>query len=107
LNPGYQTDYGFKRFPHELLVHEAANYSGNNIVVFYHECNAFWYPQYYGACEDLWYTVKVGANYKSGSTTIGSLWWFDWTPMSWILPPGKAVYGGYNSDDFSLSTEPL
>ena len=98
----YTINWGLKGFPYDLRAHEAADDSGNNLSMFYHECNAFWYPQKY-ASPDLWYTVKVMAKYKSGSSTVGTINNYDWESMTWYLQPGQTESGGYNSTDYTLS----
>lgn len=101
-NPkAYTIDYGLKAFPHSLTVHEAANLTSSDLVMFYHEV----YGHYADECylPAFTWTVDVAAYYRSGSTEVGSIGWLDWTSIAMILPPGYTGYGGWNSDDFSLS----
>ena len=101
----YTKHWGIKAFPHKNTIHEAADSNGSSRDIFYHENNVFWYPKYYSAPE-LWYNIGVQSIYKSGSTEVGTVGLGDWTAMSWILPVGQSVNGGYNSNDYYLSTSP-
>lgn len=102
LNPGaYTIEWGWRNFPHDLLVHEATNIVSTNQLFFYREVNAFWYPWYYGP--HLAYSVEVSEQYKANNSVIGTIGSGQWTGMMWWLPEGKTVTGGYNSDDYSMA----
>ncbi|NLJ72389.1 MAG: hypothetical protein GX333_05200 [Syntrophomonadaceae bacterium] len=97
-------NWGIRNFSHELRTHEACNYLPNQYFLFYREVNVFWYPKQYAAPE-LWYNVGVNEKFKDVSgNTLGTIGINDWTSMSWILPIGQKVNGGYNSEDFYFSS---